>query len=324
MFNSWPICGHERIVSALQRNIRENKLSHAYLFVGPHGVGKRTLALNFIKTILCQGKIKPDGKCQACFQVERNIHPDTIIFQSSGGQIKIEKMREIQKRMSLKPLAASIKILLINEAENMTEEAANSLLKFFEEPRGRTIIILVAGDLARILPTIVSRAVVIKFFPVPKKTILEFFEKEGCLKNEEKKNLEEAVANSQGRPGSVVNVLKDKASLSERQEMTKSFVDIFFANTSIFEKFKFVSQFFKERQESLKFLENLIIFYHHLLLAKLGQEKWLDRKELFKTEVSIPLIKKNLEQIILARKMLSQNMNLKLVLENLMLNLQNE
>ncbi|MEW6407202.1 MAG: AAA family ATPase [Patescibacteria group bacterium] len=334
MLNNCSICGHRRIISALQKNIRQDRLAHAYLFSGPEAVGKKTVALNFVKTLQCEGREKPCGMCQTCFQIEKNIHPDTIIFQkditgdSKGGQeIKIFEMRDIQKKMSLKQYSAPYKILLLDRAENLNDEAANSLLKFLEEPKGKTLIILITNNINMVLPTIISRCVTINFLLVPKNEMLKYFERKvEALQSKtygaQNLNLEEIINYSLGRPGNVIRWLENPKDFIESKEIVKNFAKVVLAD-NITEKFKFISQFYNKKEESIKLLMHLLMFYQHLLSWQIGREDLEDDKEIrqFARRYEINKIRNALFQIISAKKFILQNANLKLVLENMMLNI---
>lgn len=331
---NWSICGHQKIISVLQKNIKSGKLAHAYLFSGPEGVGKKTVAFNFIKAIQCQGIKKPCNQCLNCFQIGKNIHPDTIIFQkditsdSEGGQeIKISEMREIQKKMNLKQYSAPYKILLLDRAENLSDEAANSLLKFLEEPKGKTLIILITNNINMVLPTIISRCVTINFLLVPKSKMLKYFERkvkllQSKIYGTQNLNLEEIINYSLGRPGNVIRWLENPKDFIKSKEIIKNFVKVILTD-NITEKFKFISQFYNKKEESIKLLMHLLVFYQHLLSWQIGREDLEDDKEIrqFAGGYEINKIKNALFQIISAKKFILQNVNLKIVLENMMLNI---
>lgn len=343
MLNSWSICGHQKIISVLQKNIREDRLAHAYLFSGSEGVGKKAVAFNFIKAIQCRGGRRPCNQCLNCFQIEKNIHLDTIIFQKDpvgglkeGEEIKISEMRDIQKKMSLKQYSAPYKILLLDHAENLNDEAANSLLKFLEEPRGKTLIILITSNINAILPTIISRCVVINFLLVPKSEMLKYFENKAealqsktygvqnfsFAKETQNINLEEIINYSLGRPGNVIKWLKNPKDFIESKKIVKNFAKVVLAD-NITEKFKFISRFYNKKEESIKLLMHLLVFYQHLLSWQIGRENLEDDEEIiqFARRYGISKIREALFQIISAKKFILQNANLKLVLENMMLNI---
>lgn len=143
----WPILGHKKQTEYLSKLIENKRVGHAYIFAGPADVGKKTIARHFA-SLLLSGKL--------------DNNPDYLQIDGAGG-IKIESIRELAYKMSLRPYAAAYKVTVIDEAQNMTVEAANALLKLFEEPRPYTVIILITSNPIKLLPTIISRAQKITF-----------------------------------------------------------------------------------------------------------------------------------------------------------------
>ncbi|MDE0299371.1 MAG: DNA polymerase III subunit delta' [Candidatus Poribacteria bacterium] len=162
-----PIVGHDRIITQLQHAIRLNRIAGAYLFVGPAGVGKETVATHFAKSINClkHGE-SACGNCISCRKTDVGNHPDTQIVHPSGAWIKIDQIRELQTRIVYRPLEGVRKIVILKEAERMNLEAANALLKTLEEPPAESVLILLTTNLDALLPTIRSRCQIIKFIPL--------------------------------------------------------------------------------------------------------------------------------------------------------------
>ena len=144
----WQIVGHKRQLEFLAKSLATGKIAHGYLFAGPSGVGKKTIATKFAFSLLGS----EPGKFSADF------------LELDGAQgIKIEQIRELTYKLSLKPYSAKYKVALIDAAEEMTLEAANALLKVLEEPKSHTIIILITSNPSRLPKTIVSRTQKITF-----------------------------------------------------------------------------------------------------------------------------------------------------------------
>jgi len=209
-FSDWQVLGHKTQIEYLKSNISKDDLAHAYLFSGEENIGKRKVALSFIKTLLCKSDLRFCGKCSSCLQIERKTHPDVFIIDGKSA-IKIEKVRELVSRMSLKPFSSSHKIAVIDNAERLTKEAANALLKTLEEPSGKAILILITKNHSLLLPTIVSRLRVLKFFKVPQKLIEELSEKQD-ISSFEKVLLSKF---AMGKPGIVFKILKNPEELKE-------------------------------------------------------------------------------------------------------------
>lgn len=147
----------------LNSQIKRDKAVGSMLFSGDKEIDRLGHALNFSRSIMCSAKNnKPCGECSSCLMTMKNSHPDVLILDKDE-TIKIEDVRIIKKELSLKPYLGKNKMAIINNAENMTVEAANAFLKVLEEPSESVIIILVTTDPSLLLPTIVSRTQVINF-----------------------------------------------------------------------------------------------------------------------------------------------------------------
>ena len=162
------IVGHEQIITQLRHAIQSSRIAGAYLFVGPAGVGKETVAVHFAKSINClEPGENPCGACISCRKTDAGNHPDLQIVGPSGAWIRIDQIRELQKRIVFRPLEGVRKIAILREAERMNLEAANCLLKTLEEPPAESVLILLTANLDALLPTIRSRCQIIKFNPLP-------------------------------------------------------------------------------------------------------------------------------------------------------------
>ena len=172
--SNWNLIGHEHSVNALMRDIKTDRLRHAYLIAGAAGVGKRTLAIAFIKAVLCQNEDAPCNECRSCRLIEGGNHPDVITIAPliSGKVIKTEKIvvdriRELIRALNLKPVEAKRKIALITNFETANEESSNAFLKTLEEPPGNALLILTTDVPEMLLETIKSRCEVIMLKPLP-------------------------------------------------------------------------------------------------------------------------------------------------------------
>lgn len=161
------IIGHDRILEQLYHAIASNRIAGAYLFVGVANVGKETVALHFAKSINClttgEGAC---GTCLSCRKADDGNHPDLQLIRPSGTWIKIDQIRELQKRIIYRPLEGARKVYIVTEAERLNLEAANCLLKTLEEPPAESVLILLTVNLDALLPTIRSRCQIIPFHPL--------------------------------------------------------------------------------------------------------------------------------------------------------------
>ena len=162
-----PIIGHQQILEQLYHAIASNRVAGAYLFVGVANVGKETVALHFAKSINCLSSDEAAcGTCLSCRKADDRNHPDLQIIRPSGAWIKIDQIRELQKRIIYRPLEGVRKVYILTEVERMNLEAANCLLKTLEEPPADSVLILLTTNLDAMLPTIRSRCQIIPFHPL--------------------------------------------------------------------------------------------------------------------------------------------------------------
>ncbi len=180
--------GHDHLVERFRSALGRGRMSGSFLFVGPAGVGKHTFALKLAQTLLCdarpENQLDPCGSCAACTQVAANSHPDllTVAKPQDRAFIPLElmigdkdhRMREgLCHDISLKPYMGNRKIAIIDDADYLNAEGANSLLKTLEEPPPRSVLILVGTTPAKQLPTIRSRCRIIRFDPLPTEKVAE-------------------------------------------------------------------------------------------------------------------------------------------------------
>lgn len=156
------IIGNEKNKELLSQIIEKDNISHSYMFVGKSGIGKYLFAREFAKAVLCTEKSKPCNKCKACIQFENNNNPDIFILDEKD-TIKNDQIKELIRQTLEKPIESKKKVYIINNSENMTREAQNSLLKTLEEPPEYMVIILIAKNENLLLNTIKSRCTKIKF-----------------------------------------------------------------------------------------------------------------------------------------------------------------
>lgn len=280
---NWQVVGHKKQLGLLGKSIESGKLAHAYIFVGPAGVGKRTIALKLARELLNQS---PSSEY---------FHPDLLLVDGQD-TIKIEQVRELVYRLSLKPYSARYKVAIITQAENMTLEAANAILKVLEEPKPYTVIILVTDNAARLLKTITSRAQRINFGLVANS---EYEQLIGDKLTAQQKRLIATLA--AGKPGLAIKIASDKDFL-EKLTLIERQYKIFIGNDLV-EKLKLVSEI--AELETLE-IELLLNFWQTLLEQDLL------------AAASNPVAEK-LGFILQARSFLDQNVNTKLLFSNLML-----
>ncbi len=168
------IVGHEKQRGVLTTFFKKGSIPHALLFSGQEKLGKRTVALWFLKMINCENKNAPCGKCRNCYEITEDIHPDIINVYPHEKEIQLKQIEELIGKMSMKGIRSSFKGAVIDRAHLMNTQAQNSVLKTLEEPSKNTIIILITEYPSMLLPTITSRTLQMKFLPVPEEEIMSF------------------------------------------------------------------------------------------------------------------------------------------------------
>ena len=170
------ILGNRNIKELLQEAVKANKVSHSYLFVGQAGIGKKMIATEFAKAILCLSDNKYCNNCKSCLEFDGNNNPDFILIEPDGNNIKIDQIRNMQRKVQEKPIISNSKVYIINSADLMTKEAQNALLKTLEEPPEFVTIILVGENENEFLATIKSRCMILHFNSISSSDMEKYLE----------------------------------------------------------------------------------------------------------------------------------------------------
>ena len=169
------ILGNNKIKQDLQEIIDNNTISHSYMFVGIDGIGKKLIAKEFARKILCLNKQNQNcATCDSCIKFNSGNNPDFLEIFPDGNSIKIAQMREMQEKVYQKPIVSDKKVFIIDQVEKMTEEAQNSLLKTLEEPPEYMVIILITSNENKLLNTVKSRCIRINFTGLSKQYITKY------------------------------------------------------------------------------------------------------------------------------------------------------
>lgn len=166
------ILGQDQPKRIIQNALENNSVSHAYLFFGQESIGKKLMAVEFAKALNCEVSGPKDncGDCPSCRKIDQGIHPDFFFLEPEKSSptartafIKVEEIRELQKKLAFLPYEAKTKVAILDDADAMNPQAANTLLKTLEEPPSSTILILISSNPYQLLPTIISRCQGVKF-----------------------------------------------------------------------------------------------------------------------------------------------------------------
>lgn len=175
------IPGQQRAKRFLTQMIRKAKVPHAFLFSGMTGIGKKAMALELAKVLNCLAPLGEEccDACASCKKATAETHPDVLFVRSQGTFIKVDQIRELKERVRFRPFEARLRVVIIEEAQRLKEEAANAILKILEEPPRQNLFILTVLEPQMLLPTIVSRCCHIRFQPLDAQSIEGFLTGEG-------------------------------------------------------------------------------------------------------------------------------------------------
>jgi len=283
------ILGHQKQWEFLKKTVESEKIPHAFLFSGQSNLGKKTIAFELAFLLL----------------KERNKqHPDLILVEPLEKEIQIAQIRDLNWKLYLKPYSAPFKVAILDQAHSMNPEAQNCLLKTLEEPKGKTVLILVAESPELLLPTIVSRCESIKFYQVGQEVIEKYLKEQGISEEE----IREVSQASQGRPGVAVDFLTNPQAVKDRAERIKELNNLL--KSDLASRFRYAKKISEE--SNLKDILNIWLAYF--------REELLNGLKLQKPISSLGKLKNILWKIQSTNSLLeSTNINTKLALEILML-----
>ena len=322
----WRVLGHERAVELLDRSLREGRLSHAYLFVGPPHVGRMTLAANLAQALNCSEEERPCGDCSQCRRIAEGKHPDVQVIgiggESPRTEVGIDRIRELQHSSSLPPYEGRVKVFIIDGVERLSTEASNCLLKILEEPPPRVTIIGLTENERLLLPTITSRCQILELRPLP--TVLI---EEELRKKTDPREAETIARLSRGRPGWAFSALADGRILEERRKGLEDAIRIWGAGVN--ERFAYAAKLASGfgRTRDLEALNLWLSLWRDMLLVRGGAGEYItniDQEGVLREEArgyNIREIKGFIQSIQEARWQLQENANPRLVLEVLMLDI---
>ncbi len=288
------IIGNEPIKNELKKAVYENKVSHSYMFVGIEGIGKQIMAKNFAQSVLCTNENeKGCHQCKSCIEFISHNHPDFLYLEPDGNSIKIEQIRYLQRKIQEKPIISDRKVYIINDADKMTTEAQNCLLKTLEEPPEYSTIILVGSNENAFLNTIKSRCMKIAFQPIESKYIKQYMEETYGMTNISQNMLEAF----QGSIGKAI-LLKDKKEQYESIENMIEKLD----KTDMTELIKLGEPLYQSKEEIMNILD-----YINIILLKRAKENTLYAN-------CIDIIENT-------KKRLNQNANYDMCIDNMIFNM---
>lgn len=199
------IIGNDKVKQFLNNAMNENHILHSYLFSGIEGIGKKLFAIEFAKKILCIEQNDEQENCLSCLKFKSSNHPDFMILEPENNVIKIEQIRNMQEKISEKPIVSKKKVYIIVDSDCMTKEAQNCLLKTLEEPPEYATIILTTANESKLLNTIKSRCIKVKFNGLLENEINQYLKQNEIVVNEEN-----YIKISQGSIGKLLDIKEDE------------------------------------------------------------------------------------------------------------------
>ena len=316
------VLGHSRPITLLQRAITNEKVANSYLFLGSEGIGKKYVALQFAKTLNC---LEGDGgeacdHCISCKKIDHALHPDVLLIEPEGQNIKVDQVRQLQKELAYRPYEAKRRVCILTAADRMAPHIPNTLLKTLEEPPLHTVIILLANNPRFILPTILSRCQPVRFNPLPIPLVSKWLM--------EDKGFNQAEAHllallSEGSPGKALEIQEEIRQIS-RQDLLKEWAGL--KSLSLERIGSWVESLPSQRESLLLMLEVAKTLLRDLIMvkalkkgAKLIHSDLRQVMESMAMNWSLPSLLKRMEILQQTTLAIKANANTSLALEAMML-----
>ena len=308
------IIGQDSSIRIIKELIRQSRFQGGYLFTGPEGVGKRISGITLAKALNCQNaQADSCDSCLSCLKIDRNEHPDVHFLDAHNfDSIKIEDIRQLKKDIFLKAYEAKIKVFIIDNAHNLTPEAANALLKVLEEPPGDSLIILITSQQRLLFKTVVSRCKILRFSALNRELVRGILEKDYDID----KQVSHFLAYfSEGRLGFALKLHKEGL-FSDKGRIVDTFI--------IRKRLDIGGLDVEKREDVRKVLSVLICWFRDLYLIKAGIREGelvnLDQVDILlkvADSYSVPELEYIMQSISDSRLYLERNANIKLLLSNL-------
>ena len=323
----WQVKGQDRALALLDHALKEHSVAHAYLLVGPPHVGKRTLALDLSCALNCDNPEPPCGECRSCRRIAEGKHADVITLGlHSKTEIGIDDIRGLQHLAHLPPYEGSHKVFIIEDAEYMSTEAANSLLKILEEPPPQVVWLLLAVEAARLLPTVTSRCQRLELRPMARPLIESTLTATHGVQPDRAEFLARL---SDGCLGWALSAMSDDSLLDRRSREIDRLSSLLTAGFD--QRFTFArelaAQFGQNRRAAMETMTTWLAWWRDLLLVAAGCKSAIisvDYEHALEGEakgLSLGTIRDVIAGLYLAKEQIYRNVNPRLVFEALMLDM---
>ena len=265
MNSNWDLIGHEWAVDMLKKHVVNGTTRHAYLFSGPPGLGRRTLATRFAQALNCTIPSEPGipcGTCRDCKQIAAMQHADLSVIQAEteGGTLKVDQIRDSRKTLILKPYMSKYRVAMFLRFQEANDNAANALLKTLEEAPSYAVLILTADNPEQLLPTIISRCEVLRLRPLSVEDVQRDLENRSV--ESERARLIAHI--SGGRPGYARHLIEDDELLDKREERLNDLFTLLPA--SRVEKFKYAEQLARNKDAMRQAITFWLSYWRDVML----------------------------------------------------------
>lgn len=329
MYTFEEITGNEQMIKQIQKSIEKKRISHAYVIHGEAGSGKKLLANTIAKTLQCEKQgITPCNQCVSCHTFDSKNHPDIfyITAQKNKNSISVEDIRQqLIKNMEIKQYKYPFKIFIVDKADTMTIAAQNALLKTLEEPPYYGIIFLLANNIDKFLPTILSRCVVVKLRPIATKTIEQYLLDKHLVEKEKAGVFAEY---AQGSIGKAIEIATSETFYSMREDIIQKLLSIDKKNLAEVLSMAKELEVYKQNQQ---FLDLMYLWYRDLLVyLKCNDVNYIIQKDQLKNIIAHAKqqsewsILKKTKAIWQAKQQLNVNSNFQLTMEVMLMKLKED
>ncbi len=320
------IIGQKKAISILLESLKRGKIFSSYIFLGKEGVGRKLTALELAKAVNClklSDNFETCEKCLSCYKINKGCSPDLQLIEPLKGVITIGQIRELQREVNLKPLESKRKIYIIEQAEKMTAEASNSLLKTIEEPPPYALIILICSNLEAILPTIISRCQLLKFGLINTPTLRKALALSKVNLKEDKIELISKLA--QGSIGKALKLVSDKEYFVRREKIFDFLIHLSPGKSDGY-SFARLGEVIKKNNDNIEeVLEIILFWYRDIFLAKERVQEYtvnIDKLGIIKEKSEVysrEELRDILDYLTQIPEFLDRKVNKQLILENLYL-----
>lgn len=315
------------VMRMIENSILKDRITHAYLLEGDPGTGKKEAALLFAKSLFClnpEKKLIPCGSCLNCRRIDHGNHPDIHIVEPDGLSIKKEQIYYLQQEFTKTGVESNRKVYIVNQADKMTASAANSLLKFLEEPSSDTVAFLITEQSSRMLPTIISRCQQLSFRPINDIQL-----KERLIEEEVPVSIASLVCKITNHLDKARELSQDEWFAQARSIVLKLYEGLKSGGlASLVQLSEDFHSHFKEKEQISLALDLFVLIHRDLLSIMTGEEYSLafpDHLASFRQDallLTAEALADRLSIILEAKRRINNNMNQQLLMEQLLLKVQ--